>query len=262
VLGDPLEYTRSPELHRAGCEALGLECESEAIRTPPERLERELARLEGEGFRGVNLTHPLKAWALPWAGEVSEAARRARSVNTLGFEPNGRWGDTTDGDGFIDLVRSLERDPAGLGVLLLGAGGSARSLALALHEAGAESVTVSARDPERRARTWSDLPSRWVAWRSADELRALSESKLIVNCTPLSSAEGPAAISELPAGALIVDLVYGPTLTRWVAAARAAGREAYDGLGLLVHQARRSLARWTGREVPLAPLEEAVGWPR
>lgn len=262
VLGDPLRYTRSPDLHRAGCAALGLSGESRAIRTPPGALEEELRSLEAEGYRGVNLTHPLKAPALAFAGRVSDAAARTRSVNTIGFEPDGRWGDTTDGSGFVDLLLALGRAPARLPTLLLGAGGASRSLALALAEAGAEPVTVSARDPERRARTWSDVPARWVGWRSSEETAALAAASLVVNCTPLNSENGPAPIADLAPGTLVIDLVYEERLTRWIACARAAGFEAYDGLGLLVHQARRSFELWTGQLPSIDALSDAVGWPR
>lgn len=262
VIGDPLAFTRSPELHVAGCRALGLECESVAIRTPVAALEARLADFERRGFTGVNVTHPLKADVLRYAPRVSDAARRARSANTLGFGAGGRWADTTDGAGFLDLLRSLGRDPAQARTVMLGAGGSARSLALALVEAGAGAPVVTARDPKKRAGAWSDLGASFVEWRSADEVRALASATLVVNCTPLSAEDGPAPLDSLPRGALVVDLVYGPEVTRWVRAARRAGLDAIDGLGLLVHQARRSLALWLGREVPIAALEEAVGWPR
>ena len=93
------------------------------------------------GWRGVNLTHPLKEEALAWLATVAPGARRARSVNTVTFEPGGAAGESTDGPGFVDLLRALGRDPAGARVVLLGAGGAARSIALALLDAGAASVT-------------------------------------------------------------------------------------------------------------------------
>lgn len=262
VLGDPLAFTRSPELHRAGAAALGLACESVALRTAPGALAATLDRLEAEGYRGVSLTHPHKAPVVALAGRVSEAARLARSVNTVAFGPDGRRGETTDGVGFVDLLATLGRDPARARTLLLGAGGAARSLALALHDAGAAPVTVSARDPDKRARTWSDVPAAWAAWRGADEQAVLAAADVVVNCTPLTSAEGPAPLDAIAPGALVMDLVYGPSLTRWVVAARASGLEAYDGLGLLVHQARHAIAWWFDRPVPVEPLAEAVGWPR
>jgi len=255
VLGDPLSYTRSPELHRAGLAALGLQGESVALPTPREALGARLAELAQQGFRGVNLTTPLKEKALAFLARASEGARRARSVNTVSFEPDGAAGDTTDGPGFLDLLVSLGRPVAGERVVILGAGGAARSLAWALADAGAL-VVLSARSVAAE-----DGLAR-VAWRSPEEREALAGAALVVNATPIVGDEPPAPLAWLGAATAVVDLAYGERLTPWVEHARTGGRAAWDGLGLLVHQARRSLALWTGREVPLAPLERAVGWPR
>ena len=240
VLGDPLAFTRSPALHRAGLEALGLHGESSAIRTAPASLGARLAELAARGFRGVNLTAPLKEAALAHLDSVSAAAREARSVNTVCFDPGATRGETTDGPGALDLLRELKRDPARERAVILGAGGAARALGLALAGAGA-SVTLSARRPAEPA---PDALPR-VAWRSG-----------------AGPAQEPAALEPLPRPAAVLDLVYGERVTPWVERARALGHPAWDGLGLLVHQARRSLAIWLGREVPLEPLARAVGWPR
>lgn len=262
VLGDPLAYTRSPDLHRAGLAALGLEGTSEALPTPVHRLGPRLKELAARGLRGVNLTHPLKEPALELVAKVSENAQRARSINTIGFADGGWWGDTTDGPGFLDWLASLGRTPAEERALLLGGGGAARSLGLALGDAGARSV-VSARRPEAIAAAWSGIPNaRLVGWRSFAESEALEEATVVINATPLAGAQAPLAVDHIPSGTLVVDLVYGPSPTAWVLEARVRGRQAWDGLGLLVYQARRALALWTGREVPVEPLAEAVGWPR
>src|SRR5213594_1762129 len=215
VLGDPLTYTLSPALHRAGLAALGLEGSSEPLRTPREALGQRLHDLAGRGFRGVNLTHPLKEEALAHVGRVSAAARRARSINTVGFDAEGASGDTTDGPGFLDLLRSLGREPAGERVVLLGGGGAARSLAAALLEAGA-TVTLSVRAGTPREDSGGAGEPARVAWRSAEE---------------------PAPLALIPRRALVVDLVYGERPTALVVEARAQGIEAWDGLGLLVFQA-------------------------
>jgi len=262
VLGDPLRLTRSPELHRAGCAHLGLACESAALRTPPGALEARLAELAAGGWTGVNVTHPLKADVLRFVERASDAARRARSANTVGFGPDGAWADTTDGDGFLDLLRELGREPATERAVLLGAGGSARSLALALAAAGAAPPAVAVRDPAKRAGAWADVPCRLVGWRSAEEAAALAGATLVVNATPLTAPDSVVPISAVPPPALLVDLVYDEGPTALVRHARARGRHAIDGLGLLVHQARRSLALWFGRDVPVAVLAQAVGWPR
>jgi shikimate dehydrogenase len=269
VLGDPLAFTRSPALHRAGLQALGLRGESQAIRTAPGALGARLAELAAAGYRGVNLTAPLKEAALAHLDAVSAAAREARSVNTVCFDPGATRGETTDGPGALDLLRELGRDPSRERVVILGAGGAARALGLALARAGA-SVMLSARRPADRE---PDALPR-VAWRSAAEAGALAEATLVINATPLGGAPGgagsgaaappdePAPLERLARPAAVLDLVYGERVTAWVERARALGHPAWDGLGLLVHQARRSLMIWLEREVPLDPLARAVGWPR
>ena len=104
--------------------------------------------------------------------------------------------------------------------------------------------------------------SRLVPWPSAALDTALAGATLVVNATPLMGPGGPIAPPRLPASALIVDLNYGRAPTPWVLAARGRGLAAYDGLGMLVAQARRSLAVWFGVAPPFGTLARAVGWPR
>ena len=261
VLGDPLAYTRSPILHRAGLEHLGYPGTSEALCTPAAALKERLAALATAGYRGVNLTHPLKHAVLVHLERIADRARMAQSVNTVGFGPGPHWGDSTDGEGFLDWLLVLGRDPARERVLLLGAGGAARSLALALGDAGA-SVAVAARRPTEATRTWAGLPARVIAWSPEPLDQELAHSTLVVNATPVSAAAVPLDPAQLPARAMAVDLTYGEELTPWVRAGRSHGIEAWDGLGLLTAQARRSLALWLDANVPFDVLARAVGWPR
>jgi shikimate dehydrogenase len=263
VLGDPIDHSRSPDLHRAALAALGLEGDSRALRTPAGTLGDRLRALAAEGLRGVNLTHPLKEEALQHVMRISDDARRARSINTIAFDHDGWWGETTDGLGFIDLIATLGRtDPAREYVVLLGAGGAARSIALALQGAGARGIVVSARRRDA-PQAWRDIEGcRFVRWRSADEAAVLGGATLVVNATPLDTAGALPPFSAIDPGALLIDLVYRHTPTPWVQQAREAGREAHDGLGLLVHQAQVGLSRLLDRPVPLEPLARAVGWPR
>src|SRR5213593_629663 len=92
VLGDPIAHSLSPVLHRAALASLGLAGESTAFATSRQDLAGRLRELAAAGFRGVNLTHPLKEEALGLLERVSEAARRSRSVNTVSFAPGGASG--------------------------------------------------------------------------------------------------------------------------------------------------------------------------
>jgi shikimate dehydrogenase len=261
VLGDPLSFTLSPALHRAGLESIGLACESRAIRTTAEQLGPRLDELAAAGYRGVNLTAPLKEEALRHLTRVSDPARRARSANTVGFEPEARWGDTTDGAGFVTWLRTLGRIPKQQSVVFFGAGGAVRSLALALAEAGCDRLTVCARRPDPARSAWSEISDvTWASWDSAATTLALAAATLVVHGTPLD--DPGIALVQVPDHALIIDLRYAEAPMPWVSRARAAGFEAWDGLGLLVFQAQRSLALWTGGEIAIDPLARAVGWPR
>lgn len=263
VLGDPLVYTRSPDLHRAGLAALGLQGDSRALRTAPAALGERLNQLAAEGVTGFNVTHPLKEAVMAHLARISPAAERARSVNTVGRDATGWWGESTDGPGFVDWLRHLGRDPARERVLVFGAGGAARSLALSLAEAGAEPVRVAVRSGDATARraAWSALEAARVELEGEPALAAALAgwATVVVNATPLAGEHGPRDARRLPSDRLVLDLVYGEHGSAWVSAARACALEAHDGLGLLVFQARRSLSLWLGREVPLEPLWAAVG---
>lgn len=260
VLGDPLAFTLSPVLHRAAFDACGIDGESDALPTPAATLGERLADLAARGFRGVNLTHPLKEEVLAWLATVAPDARRARSVNTVTFEPGGVAGESTDGPGFVDLLHALGHEPAGARIVLLGSGGAARSIALALLEAGAAAVAMTTRDPARAASSTRELAGLTLVERDgAEEAEVLGAATIVVDALP--GATG-AELARIGKDALVIELAYGPTLGPRITRARAAGRAAFDGLGLLVFQARRSLSRWLGREVPIEPLARAVGWPR
>ncbi len=263
VLGDPLKLTLSPRLHRAGLAALGMPGDSEAIRTGVDQLGSRLRSLAEAGCRGANLTHPLKEAALAHLKRVGRGAQLTRSVNTVGLDPEGWWGESTDGPGFVDLLDSLGRAVRGLRVVLLGAGGAARSLAWSLLEAGAGTVVAFARNPDAARPAWSGFgPIEMIEWSKRTDGPPISGADLIVNCTPLAAEDLATDWGKLRREVLVIDLVYGLERTAWVEAARARGLEAHDGLGLLVHQARRSLELWFGKPVPLETLSAAVGWPR
>lgn len=260
VLGDPLTFTLSPQLHRAGLAAIGRPGGSEALCTPLADLGARLSQLAAAGYRGVNLTHPLKQAALAHLARISEPARRAASVNTIGFDAEGWWGETTDGPGFLDLLALIGRSPAAQRVVLLGAGGAARSVALALADAGCIEQTVCARRPGTAAPAWLEIgPVAWAVWDSAAMRAALAEATLVVHATPIQRPEGPVPLEWIGRGATIVDLVYGAEPLPWLLRATRDARVTFDGRVLLMLQARRSLALWTGGDVPLDVLARAIG---
>ncbi len=250
VIGWPVAHSRSPQMHNAAYRALGLDWVYVPLPVPPERLFEALRGLPALGFAGVNVTIPHKAAAAALCDELSAAARRDGSVNTILLRDDGTLrGETTDGDGLLDAIGPL---PVGRAIVL-GAGGAARAVVGALRAAGAD-VAVCARRPEAAAELGAE-PLPWPLREPAG---------LIVNATPVGqsgdSAELPLERSALAGTAVVCDLAYrgDGTETGLLAAARDAGCRTVDGLAVLVGQGARSFRLFTGREPPVEVMDAAA----
>jgi shikimate dehydrogenase len=199
------------------------------------------------GFRGANVTIPHKLAAFEICDEVAPFARRAGAVNTLIFRDGRIEGSNTDGFGFLESIREATpswRADVGPAVLL-GAGGAARAIAAALLDAGAPRVTLVNRTAAKAEALARDLGGPiQVADRAP-----LQDAALLVNTTSLGMQGQPGLevdLAPLPASAVVADIVYVPLETRLLAAARARGLIAVDGLGMLLHQARPGFEAWFG----------------
>jgi shikimate dehydrogenase len=262
VIGDPVRHSLSPALHNAAFAALGLDWVSLAFAVPPAALEGALAGARALGIRGLSVTMPHKAAVAARMDRLSPTAERLGAVNCVVVEPDGLAGDNTDGEGFLAaLRRGAGFDPSGRRCLVVGAGGAARAVLLALARAGATEVIVVGRTPER-AQAAADLAGAACRTGTASEAGG---ADLVVNATPVGMAGTPTA-DELPPvgpellgpGQLVVDLVYTPRPTRWLALAGRQGAVTLDGLGMLVHQAARQIELWTGRPPPAEAMWQAV----
>ena len=325
IIGWPVSHSRSPQMHNAAYEALGLDWAYVPLPVEPERVGDAVRGLIALGFAGANVTVPHKQAMIPFLDELTPIARAIGSVNTIVVQPGGSLlGDSTDGAGFMaDLwahdvrvgegqrietdkritpedpeytVSSLHPVPVSLchRVLVLGAGGAARSVVYALAEAGAtvavinrtldkaqeicqtigaalevtaesaasaEGLKTSASSASSAVKTWhgEGKRSRLSAHPFPDALAGLAEeADLIVNTTSLGLHPGDPlpwdASVAFRPGQVVYDLIYNRP-TELLALARSQGATALDGLGMLVHQGARSAALWTGKdEAELAHL--------
>jgi shikimate dehydrogenase len=250
VLGDPVGHSRSPAMHNAAFEALGLDWRYVKLPVAAELFDETVRALPASGYRGANVTIPHKEAALAVADDADQAARAIGAANTLTFEDGSIHASNTDAPG---LLAALSRKPAGMSALVLGAGGAGRAAAWALREAGAE-VSVWNRTPERAAALASDLGVASVTTPTAADL--------VLNATSVGLSPAD-AIEELPLSGidppqLAVELVYGDHETPFAAWAKAGGGDVIDGLEVLVRQGALSLERWTGREAPLDAMRQAA----
>ncbi len=269
VFGHPVGHSLSPPMQNAALAEMGLDAVYLAFDVPPERLETALRGLAAVGAAGVNLTIPLKEWVVPLLDWVTPEAKRIGAVNTVKITGTRLEGYNTDAPGFLASLRAAGFEPAGERCLVLGAGGSARAVALALAHAGAR-LTLANRTAARAAELARILRDEGMGSVTlvdqADHAalqRVLAEAALLVNTTPVGMA--PHADDPLPVPAsalhpqlLVYDLIYNPAETRLLAAARRAGARGANGIGMLAHQGALALEIWTGRPAPVATMERVL----
>jgi shikimate dehydrogenase len=277
VIGEPVRHSLSPVLHNAAFAALELDWVYVALPVRAGDAGRAVAGMGALGIEGLNVTMPHKAAAAAAVDRCSPTAARLGAVNTVVRSADGLLGESTDGEGFVTALRVDEGfDPAGARCLVVGAGGAARAVVLALAEAGAAEVVVVAR---RAAAAAAAAALAGPAGRVGTAEQA-DGCGLVVNATPLgmdavvvelpgggtpSAVDPPVAPAGLPVpaaclgpGQVVADLVYQPIRTPFVEAARARGAVAVNGLGMLIHQAALSFRLWTGEDPPLEVLSAAA----
>ena len=252
VVGRPVAHSLSPVMHNTAFAALGLD----AVYVPLAAADFEDFRTfaEAMNLHGASVTAPFKLPACQLASAMDAEARQAGAINTL-RRNDGRWeGRNTDAAGFMAPL-TARGSLQGQRATVLGAGGAARAVAMALRQAGAD-VTVIARRVRQaeevascsgaRAATWPPAPGSW---------------DLLVNATPVGTAP---AVDQTPLdaslldGRLVYDLVYNPPRTRLLTEAAARGCEVIGGLDMLVAQAAAQFAWWTGAPPPTSAMRDAA----
>jgi shikimate dehydrogenase len=261
VIGDPVRHSLSPVLHNAAFEALGLDWVYLAFEVPAGEAKAAVEGMRALGIDGLSVTMPHKTDVAAAVDRLSPTAQRLGAVNTVVRHGGVLVGESTDGAGFVDALRSDEGfDPAGRRCLVFGAGGAARAVVLALAEAGAAEVVVAGRTPERVATAAALAGTRGRAG-AVEEAEACD---LVVNATPVGMAGRgddaglPFDPARLGGGQVVADLVYHPLVTPLLAEARVRGAVAVNGLGMLIHQAAHAFRLWTGEDPPLAAMSAAA----
>jgi len=262
VIGDPVAHSRSPAIMNAAFAAAGLDWVYVAFPARVGRGTEAVRAARDLGLAGLNVTMPFKADAAWACDELTPAASALGAVNVVTVDPSGRLlGSSTDGPGLVRAVREEGLDPTGKRVLVCGAGGAARAIVLALGDAGAV-VTVGARRREAADTAAGLVAGATSAVLTGRDLAAfdLAAFDLVVNATPLGmqGEDGPVPAEALNPSQLVVDTVYHPMETPFLAACRARGIPCTNGLGMLVHQAALAFEQWTGVDAPLDAMRAAA----
>ena len=262
IMGWPVGQSRSPLIHNYWLAKYGPEFgfTGDYIRLPvkpdsPTGLKDAIAGMRAMGFAGCNLTMPHKTAALAFVDHLDPMAKRMGAVNTLVFGDDGSIsGFNNDGFGYVESLREVGFVDFAKGpITVLGAGGAARAVMLALADAGAKEIRVANRtdaNAAQIAKQFTDefgVPVRAVPW--ADRAVALDGCALLVNATSQGMYGQPAldiSLDALPVSALVSDAIYVPLETPLLAAAKARGHQTVNGLGMLLNQARPAFKAWFG----------------
>ncbi|MBC6407958.1 MAG: shikimate dehydrogenase [Rhodobacteraceae bacterium] len=252
LIGAPVAQSRSPKIHAHWLHAHGLEGYYIPLEVSHHDLADTLRMLPRLGFVGVNVTMPHKERVLDFVDQVSDQASLIGAANTLAFRRDGGVSaDNTDAYGFIENLRQTApqwQAKAGA-VVVLGAGGAARAVVVALLDAGVEQILIVNRTRARAERLQKDFGARlsMLSWVQAAE--ALQDCALLVNTTSLGMVGHPPmplSLDGLHPTAVVCDLVYSPLRTKLLQAAHNKGHATVDGLGMVLHQAAPAFEKWFG----------------
>ena len=258
LYGDPVEGNPTSRMQNLAFEAAGLDWRYLDLRVRAEDLPAALSAARLLGFGGLNFTIPHKVAAIPLLDGLEPSAEISGACNTVVRQPDGRLiGSNTDGSGFLWSLRDEGIDPSGLDVVLLGAGGAARAVAVELALAGARRITVANRGPARREALTTLLEQRTsvevvsLAWQGR---LAVPPCDVLVDCTPVGMGSGAAAeervdvdLAALSPAAVVCDLNPERADTAFLGWARERGHWTIGGLGMLARQGAAAFAQVDGR---------------
>ncbi len=270
IIGYPIGHSISPLFQQAALDHLGMDATYRAYHVAPEEVGEFVRGLRSPGVLGINVTVPHKEAVVPHLDEVDEWASSAGAVNTIVNRGGRLTGHNTDGSGFLRALREVGGlDPTGRRVLVLGAGGAARGVVLALVRQNVGYLTVANRTLERAQRLVDLALAGGVQGEAiglpGDGLSiAAASADLIVNCTSIGMSHGPdesgypLSREQIPSAALVNDLVYNPLETPLLREANAAGATCLGGIHMLVYQGADSFEMWTGQPAPVEVMLEAA----
>lgn len=269
VIGDPIEHSRSPQMHNAAFAKAGLDYVYVPFHVRSDVLAQAIAGFKALNVVGINVTLPHKQAVIPYLTSISREAELIGAVNTLTFLEDGIHGDNTDAPG---VLRALEENgalsiPVGADVVVLGAGGAARAVVVAFALAGVASITIANRTTEKaialaaEMQRKTNVPMQGMGLTDTRVPAAVRQSTLLVNTATASmDLTQPLLISVdwLQPNAIVYDIVYTPPVTPLMAAAAERGCQTLGGIGMLIHQGAIAFEKWTGVAPCTQTMQQAL----
>ena len=266
LIGDPVGHSLSPAMHNAAFAADGLDFVYVALNVAPDDLPAAIGGAAALGLRGFNVTMPHKRAMVPLVDELDEGARISGAVNTVVIGDQKLRGFNTDGPGMVEACREAGIELEGRGVVLLGAGGAAASIAAAFCDEGIGELHIVNRNPEHAATLADKLREAGkgveVEVHPTGALDGTVRAPIVVNTTPLGMRDGdplPLPPEYLDGDTALVDAVYRPGAeTALVRQARGRGANVVTGQRMLLYQGVLAQRLWTGRQPNVEAMDGAL----
>lgn len=257
IIGDPIHYSLSPAMQNAAFAAKGLNCTYIAFRVPEAELKESMESLRSINIAGFNVTAPHKTQVMTYVDELESTAKKAAAVNTVNNIEGIFRGYNTDVYGFIEPLRKRQVDFRGMHVLLLGSGGAARAVivALAEEEKGIAKIIIANRDIQRAdklANLGAGLGIKCEVLPLDRVQDSSSTCDLIVNATTLGMKNESSVIDyqHIQKGSIVYDIVYRPLVTDLIENAKYAQATVVYGYEMLIEQGAKAFEIWTGLSAP------------
>lgn len=271
LFGYPVEHSFSPLMHNGAFQHLGLNYAYFPFPVAPENLKKAVEGVKALGLEGVNVTIPHKETIMEYLDEISPAARLIGAVNTIHHKGGKLIGYNTDGPGFIkSLEAETEIKVKGKKILLVGAGGAARAVAIQSALEGAEKIILVNRDLVRAEgiadsinRSGENCEVEIYALDNKAWKEKISEMDILVDSSPVGmypNTDVPPVLEPefLTSNLLVCDLVYNPMETVLLKAAKERGAKTWGGLGMLIYQGALAFEIWTGQKAPTEVMQKEV----
>ncbi|MGM9639916.1 MAG: shikimate dehydrogenase [Faecousia sp.] len=267
VFGDPVEDNPTGVMEEAAFAACGLNYRYLTMKVTEEDLDAAMKSIRALHMKGMNLTMPHKVRAIPYLDQLSQAAQIIGAVNTIVVRDGKLLGENTDGKGFVQALGNAGVTPEGKHVVILGAGGAAKAIAVECALAGASTVTVFNRTREKADQLAAVINEHTSAkafgeaWQTGQKIPEGTD--ILINATSIGFAPHEDRKPDIDYGTVTEDMVasdvvFCPAQTRFLEACAARGAGTVNGLGMLACQGALNFTLWTGVEAPLELMEQTL----
>ena len=268
IFGYPIGHSLSPLMHTTAFAHYGMDAVYLPFAVHPAHVETAVKAIMALHLHGVNVTIPHKQAVMPWLDTLSPEARLIGAVNTIHLQDGRLHGYNTDGIGFLRSLEEAGGEVTGSTVLLLGAGGAARAIAVQLCLAGIRRLWLANRTHARVAELATflkqylpDADISIVSMGESSLAAHLAHTDIVVNATSVGMHADDACLlplAELGPRHLVCDIVYRPLHTALLQTAQQQGARTVDGLGMLLHQGAKAFEIWTGRPFPIPSIRSRL----